>query len=149
MSTTMMSHVGVCVRDLDVATRFYVEVLGFEPSYRRAASGGDFERLLDLRPLDLELVVLRLGEQKIELLCHRSPTPLPRPETTMNTVGLTHLAFYVADIDEVIARVEAYGGTVEHDRRIKTDVNGEERQYVFCHDPDGNRVELIRGSVLG
>jgi len=149
MTETLMSHVGICVRNLDVATRFYVEALGFEPSYRRAAEGADFERLLGLEELHLELVLLRLGDRKIELVNHSSPSPVPRTETSMNTVGLTHLAFYVPDLDKAIARVEANGGTVEHDGRIAIEVNGEARQYVFCRDPDGNRVELIQGSELG
>jgi len=142
-----MSHVTLCVTDLERSTRFYVDTFGFDAPYRRAA-GDDFAPLLGLPTLDLELVMLHLGEQRLELVCHRA-APHPRTEAPMNTVGFTHIAFYVPDIDEACARVEAYGGTVDAAHRIKTTVHGEQREYAFVRDPDGNRVELIKGSVLG
>jgi catechol 2,3-dioxygenase-like lactoylglutathione lyase family enzyme len=147
MTETMMSHVTLCVRDLQASTRFYVESFGFEAPYRRAA-GDDFAPLLGLPTLDLELVMLRLGNQRLELVGHRS-SPHPRTELPMNTVGFTHIAFHVPDIDEAVARIEAHGGAVDKGSRIAVSVNGEDREYVFTRDPDGNRVELIRGSVLG
>lgn len=148
MNTVQMSHVTLCVQDLTVSTRFYVEVFGCEPSYRRSA-GDEFAPLMGLHALDLKLVLLRLGAQRIELVAHRSPPPNPRTEAPINTVGFTHIAFNVPDIDEVVARVEACGGRVDRASRIAVEVNGEKREYVFARDPDGNRVELIKGTVLG
>jgi lactoylglutathione lyase len=148
MTATVMTHLTLCVRDLAASTRFYTQAFGFEVTYRREA-GDDFAPLLGLPSLDLELVMLKLGDQRIELVGHRASPPHPRPDTAMNTVGFTHLAFNVPDIGEASRRIEAHGGTMSADRRITVTVHGEKREYAFATDPDGNRVELIQGTVLG
>jgi predicted enzyme related to lactoylglutathione lyase len=67
----------------------------------------------------------------------------------MNTIGFTHIAFNVPDVDKAARRIESLGGSVLEGRRIRVSVNAEGRDYAFVADPDGNRIELIRGTVLG
>ncbi len=53
----------------------------------------------------------------------------------MNEPGLTHVSLSVDDIDEVCARVPAYGGEVVESSNIGA--------AVFIRDPDGQLVELL------
>jgi predicted enzyme related to lactoylglutathione lyase len=62
----------------------------------------------------------------------------------MNQYGLTHLAFYVDDIDAVAASVVANGGRAYPHTRGKFE-NGVEIMY--CTDPDGARVELMKAAA--
>jgi predicted enzyme related to lactoylglutathione lyase len=59
----------------------------------------------------------------------------------MDQFGLTHLAFYVDDIDTVAEKVIAGGGRAYPNTRAKFE-NGTEIMY--CTDPDGVRVELMK-----
>ncbi|MDB5395285.1 MAG: putative glyoxalase [Rhodospirillales bacterium] len=78
----------------------------------------------------------------IELLKMESPACFgPRERRRMNQYGLTHLAFYVDDIDAVAANVlEAGGRTYPNTRSIF----GSGIEVMYCTDPDGVRVELMR-----
>jgi len=81
----------------------------------------------------------------IELLKMDSPACFgPRERRPMNQYGLTHLAFYVDDIDTVAADVVESGGrTYPHTRSTF----GSGIEIMYCTDPDGVRVELMKAPV--
>jgi catechol 2,3-dioxygenase-like lactoylglutathione lyase family enzyme len=141
-------HFTLCVRDLDKSTRFYVDTFGFEATLRKKAAG-DFGKLMGVAVFEVELVMLRLGDWRLELVEHHGTPAHERIESPTNTVGYTHVAFYVTDVSAAAAVIEANGGTIDRDTWTSTSVNGESREYLFTRDPDGNRIELIKGSVLG
>jgi len=142
-------HFTLCVQDLEKSTRFYVDTFGFEATFRRKAAGEAFGKLMGVAEFDVELVMLRLGDWCLELVEHHGAPPHERIETPTNTLGYTHFAFYVTDVSAAAALVEANGGAIDRETWTSTSVNGENRDYLFTRDPDGNRIELIKGSILG
>ena len=136
------SHVGLCVSDIERSLRFYCEGLGFEVS-----DGIDLDS--DQVPgLDQALevparTVLRsqmivLDNLKIELLHYTEPAVEGTPSSRRNRRGLTHLSFWVDDLDASIARLLECGGTLVEGTRQSPGV-----ELVFVADPDGTRVELM------
>ncbi|MDX6284817.1 MAG: hypothetical protein QOG53_302 [Frankiales bacterium] len=136
-----ISHFGVCVVDLDRSLHFYCDGLGFE-QYQSHAVGSEFDNLLELDEVALEARLLRLGGTSIELLKYSTPPTLGNGERRpMNQLGLTHLCLRVDDVDAVATRVREFGGTVLDETRTTF---GPELDFVYCMDPDGVRIELMR-----
>src|ERR1700676_3074068 len=115
------SHFGLCVSDLDRSLRFYCEGLGFQ-----VAEGFDLtdsmvpgiEKSLEVPgPVVLRSQMITLDAMKIELLHYASPPVDGVPSARRNQLGLTHLSFWVADVDEAAAALVACGGTILPDTR--------------------------------
>lgn len=143
--TTALSHVGVCVSDLEASTRFYCDALGFEAA-ERFEVGDEFAGLMELgERAALTSQFLRRDGQAVELLHFAEPAAdgdgARRP---MNRFGLTHLCFHVDDVDAVAAAVTAAGGTV-HGHTRTTLAEGA-LDFVYCTDPDGTRLELMKAA---
>lgn len=139
---TEVSHFGVCVSDLDRSVRFYCDGLGFEQAESHTI-GTEFGRLMELEgEVALTSRFVRLGATSIELLQFSSPATtgdgVRRP---INQLGLTHLCLRVDDLESVASRIAECGGTVlEHTRTTF----GPQLDFVYCTDPDGVRIELMR-----
>lgn len=106
-------HVSLNVADVEVARRFYVDVLGLEELPRPDFPFGG--------------AWLRSGGQEIHLIVqqnHRAPEG-------------QHFAFRVADVDAAAAELTARGVKVGG----PIDVPGAGRQ-AFLRDPSGNLIEL-------
>lgn len=133
------SHVGICVSDLEASQRFY-EALGFEAA-ERFDVGDEFAALMGLPAVGLTSQFLAKDGVRIELLGFSTPGH-EGPDTMrpINQLGLTHLSLRVVDVDEVAALVEANGGTVHAETRTPLG----ELDFVYCSDPDGTRVELMK-----
>ena len=61
----------------------------------------------------------------------------------MNQLGLTHLSLRVADLDAVALAIESFGGAVVRGTRTTFGDDGA-LDFVYCTDPDGVRIELMR-----
>lgn len=141
MSIDYIMHVGICVQDLDRATRFYCEGLGFKKMGVLEVSGAATAKLLGLSEVELEAVYLERDGHRIELLHYPTPgttgSTAPRP---MNQLGLTHLAIRVRDLDRVIEQLVRLGGVVIEESRV---YNADyDAHIVYLTDPDGTRLEL-------
>jgi catechol 2,3-dioxygenase-like lactoylglutathione lyase family enzyme len=136
-----LTHIGLCVRDIDRSTGFYCNALGFTEIGRMTVDDDASERLLDVPGLVLELVYLQRDGFRLELLEYAAPGTvdgaIPRP---MNTVGFTHLSFRVDDPDLLVAAIVAHGGCRLDDRSVS--FAGGNRGLMLT-DPDGNLLELI------
>jgi catechol 2,3-dioxygenase-like lactoylglutathione lyase family enzyme len=140
------SHVGLCVSDLERSLRFYCQGLGFElvESY---TVGTELGRLMEV---DGEIVLqsrfITRDGVRLELLRFDTPgfqgQAARRP---MNQLGLTHLSVRVEDVDAMAARIRELGGAVFDHTRTKIDhPGGSSSDFVYCTDPDGVRIELMR-----
>ena len=138
------SHVGLCVTDLERSLRFYCEGLGFQ-----VAEGFDLDdtmvpgidKSLEVPgPVALRSQMITLDTMKIELLHYTTPEAVGVPSARRNQRGLTHLSFWVDDVDAAAAALVGLGGTILPDTRQAPGV-----ELVFLADPDGVRVELMGG----
>ena len=81
----------------------------------------------------------------IELLGYLSPDCIgDGSRRPMNQLGLTHLHCRVDDVDAVAAAIEELGGTVVRATRTTFDPAGNPLDFLYCTDPDGVRIELMR-----
>ncbi len=137
-----LTHIGICVSDLDRSLRFYRDLLGFELEHDLHVEGEPTDTLLRLRDIVLDAVYLSRDGVRIELLrFHRPPAPPPRTRT-MHEPGLTHLSFRVADLDATLAALRAAGERVLDETVIRFP----EWQSAACMivDPDGQLIELVQ-----
>ncbi len=106
-------HVSLNVDDVDVAQRFYTQLLGME--------------LLDRPDLGFPGAWLRAGEQEVHLLGIE----------TDQRVKEQHFAFRVDNLDAVVAHL------AEHDVQCsKPSIIKGVCAQAFTHDPSGNLIEF-------
>ena len=140
------SHVGICVSDLDRSLRFYCQGLGFEP-VESFTVGTEFGKLMEVEGnIVLQSKFIAREGVRLELLHFDSPGFRgPSERRPMNQLGLTHLSVRVADVDAVAARIRELGGRVlDHTRSKFDNPDGTSSDFVYCTDPDGVRIELMR-----
>ncbi len=119
-----LHHVALICTDYERSKRFYVELLGLElihEVYRAERQSWKAD--------------LRIGTAQLELFSF--PAPAPRPSYP-EAAGLRHLAFAVADLAPMVARLVAAGVAVEP---IRIDPYTDQR-FTFFSDPDGLPLEL-------
>ena len=138
---TSFSHFGICVSDLERSLRFYCEGLGFVPTQLHEV-GPEFGRLMEIDGVSVRSQFLRRESLLVELLFYVAPGHVgPAERRPVNQLGLTHLNFRVDDVDAVAATLRELGGTVlEHTRTTFAP----EMDFVYCTDPDGTRIELMK-----
>ena len=76
----------------------------------------------------------------LELLAYSHRMLRAGSDRVMDQVGLTHLSLSVSDLGEVLAAVEAFGGSV-----VEGTVS---EQSAMIRDPDGQLIELLADSWL-
>jgi catechol 2,3-dioxygenase-like lactoylglutathione lyase family enzyme len=144
MPVQRLTHLGICVSDLERSLRFYRDVLGCKEVGRLEMEGGNADVLNEMQGSRIRAIYLERDGWRLELIEFPSPgwvgPQTPRP---MNQVGLTHLSLRVDDLDAICSRIEQAGGGVLPATRI-----GAPRgpvHVIMAHDPDGLRLELIQG----
>jgi glyoxylase I family protein len=148
MAVKSFSHIGICVRDLAISTRFYTEVLGFEELFT-VEFDGQYAATMELAG-KFTSRILRRDDLRIELLWWADgQTSGDGVRRSMNSLGLTHLAFRVDTIDELYEIARRAGGqawphTLSSVEGLGT--GGETVENVYLTDPDGTRIECMTGT---
>jgi lactoylglutathione lyase len=120
-----LSHVGICVSDMERSLRFYTEGLGFTPTVDYTV-GPEFGRLMEVEGSRVASQFLTSGTMTVELLRFVEP-------------GHTG-----DDVDEAASSLVAAGGHVVEGTRTTIDVGpGATADFLYCTDPDGTRIELM------
>lgn len=134
-----VSHVGLCVSDLERATRFYASVFGFVVRNEMTIPDQATSPLLAVpEPVGLTARYLMLEGFVLELLHFDRPdSPLQR-DRPFTEFGLTHLSFTVESLDAICALIRDCGGRVLDERTIPGIV-------AMALDPDGQILELLQG----
>src|SRR5207302_6113838 len=110
-----LTHVGLCVSDLDRSLGFYRDLLGFRVRDELDAGGAPAARLLRLRGVKLRAVYLERDGVTLELLRFASPPgPAPR-RRTIHDLGLPHLSFPVGDLAPTLPARRAPGAHLLRD----------------------------------
>ena len=139
-----VSHIGVCVSDLERSLRFYCDVLGFARSTTRPdvhVAGEPTDSLLRLRATKLHAVYLERDGFRLELLHFAAPSsPATAPKRAMNDLGFTHLSVQVPDVGAALVQLDKLGTEVDRDTVIEI---GGMTVAAFVRDPDGLPIELV------
>ncbi len=116
--TTGMRHVALNARDLEAMERFYVHLMGMAVEWRP----------------DPDNVYLTSGNDNLAL--HRVPLALEGPQS------LDHIGFILAAAEQVD---EWYAFLQAHEVPMKTAprTHRDGARSFYCHDPDGNVVQII------
>ncbi len=137
-----LTHIGICVADLERSLRFYRDLLGFAYEHDLEVEGEPTDTLLRLKSTKLKAVYLTRDGVRIELLHFARPAAPPPRARVMNELGLTHLSFRVADMDAVLSGLRAAGESVVEQSIVRFP----EFQSAACFvvDPDGQLIELVQ-----
>jgi catechol 2,3-dioxygenase-like lactoylglutathione lyase family enzyme len=137
-----LSHIGICVSDIERSLRFYRDALGFAYVSELEVAGEPSDSLLRLRGVRLRAVYLERDGVRIELLHYAAPPRQPAPRArVMNDLGLTHLSFRVSDLEGTLETLRAAGATILDDTVVR--VPGIGALAAFLTDPDGVLIELV------
>ena len=139
---TAFSHFGICVADLDRAVAFWTEGLGFAVADRHQI-GAEFAALMELEDVVVTSQFLRKDQIAVELLAFSTPVARSEPRRPLPTLGHTHVSLRVDDLDEVLERLVALGGTELAGTRTEMEMGPVTLRFVYLTDPDGTRVELM------
>lgn len=140
------AHTNIAARDWKALADFYIEVFGCQVKPpQRNLSGEWLDRATGLKNAVLEGVHITLpghGDNGPTLEIFTYKEMLEGEAVTANTVGLTHIAFEVDDVDAVLEKALAHGGR-ELGRIIEKQVEGVGTlAFVYFRDPEGNIVEI-------
>ena len=131
MSATGIHHIGIAVADLDEAVAAYRRLFGAELELREA-----------LPDQGVESALLRVGEDRVELLASLADdTPVGR-FLERRGPGMHHVAFEVDDVGGELARLAAEGAELI-DERPRRGLLGLEIAFVHPNATGGVLAELV------
>jgi catechol 2,3-dioxygenase-like lactoylglutathione lyase family enzyme len=139
------SHSGICVTDTERSLAFYAHLgLQLVDTFDYRDYPGALDKVSELQGVRLLAQMMRNGNgDVVELLYYAEPPASgSRERPPANRHGLSHLAFWVDDIDATAAALAAAGGKLFTESR--STLGGFEQ--IQCADPDGVRIELLKQS---
>jgi methylmalonyl-CoA epimerase len=130
MSATI-DHLGIAVRSLDEALKFYRDQLGLEVSLRETVAAEK-----------VNVAMLPLGEPRVELLEPTEPDSVIGKFLDKRGEGLHHVAIRVPDLNASVAKLRASGARLLNEPRKGAGGH----LYVFVHPSStgGVLLELIQ-----
>ena len=124
-------HVGIAVSDLDTAVETYQRLFGARVEHRET-----------LTEQGVEVVSLRLGDDRVELLASLGPDTPVGKFLLRRGPGMHHIAFWVDDVESEIDRMRAEG-TEMIDSSPRRGAFGLEVAFVHPHATGGVLAELV------
>ena len=136
-----IQHTAISTPDMERALRFYRDLIGFEiESDSTLDSDATVDSILGLRDAKCRIVMLGLGESRVELFEFAAPKPeLQDPDRPVCNHGITHLCLKVSDIESEHKRLAAAGMRFH----CPPVTFGGGSSATYGRDPDGNVVELL------
>jgi len=140
MTIQRIDNIGIVVDDLKAATAFFVE-LGLELEGETTVEGQWVDRVVGLDGVRSDIVLMRTpdGHGRLELTkFHTPPATTAEPNAPANTLGIRRIMFAVEDIEDVLARLQAYGA------ELVGEVVQYEDKYRLCYlrGPEGILIAL-------
>lgn len=135
-------HVGIVVEDVPRALMFYQNLLGLVVQHSAEEAGSFIDGLLGLRDVRVHTIKMSApeGPTLLELLKYDHPEIRVGEHRTVNTLGLTHVAITVHDLQSTWHKLSHAG--VKFINPPQTAPSGNAK-VCYCQDFDGNFLELV------
>ncbi len=149
MDATGISHIAVCVRDLDKSLAFYRDILGMEVVFDQVqdTTTGGLPHVYQHARKTRRTVHLRFGQDnnnpRLVVTSHPSENPDGNP-IKLDQVGLSHYSFSVPDTKALMAELTAKGVELAAPPEVWTDAQGKVGSF-YVYDPDGILVQFDSG----
>ena len=134
-------HTGIVVNEIENAIKFWVNLLGFKVVVDQIEEGEFIDKLLGLENVLVRTVKLAAQDGSlVELLHFISHKSLPTWDGNPYKTGLTHIAFNVANISNVVSILEQNGYSEVN--RYQKSLNGD---VLVCYIKgfEGLLLELV------
>ena len=149
MDSSGVSHIAVCVRDLDKALAFYRDILGMTVTVDRVqdTSTGGLPHVYAHNRSTRRQAVLSFGDGAVPTLVMTSHPgdDADGAPIKLDQVGISHISFSVPDVkalaDELISKGVELAGPMDG----FVNPNGEVSS-IFVYDPDGILVQFDSGA---
>jgi methylmalonyl-CoA epimerase len=125
-----ISHIGVAVKDLDEATKFYGEILGLE-------IGG----IEEVREQKVKVAFVPIGESRIELLQSTDPAGPVARFIEKRGEGIHHIALEVERIEDTLQKLKERGVQLI-DEKPRIGAHGMKIAFLHPRSTKGVLIEL-------
>ena len=149
MDATGISHIAVCVRDLDKSLAFYRDILGMEVVFDQVqdTTTGGLPHVYQHARQTRRTVHLKFGQgstnPRLVVTSHPSEDPDGNP-IKLDQVGLSHYSFSVPDTKALMAELTAKGVQLAAPPEVWTDDQDKVSSF-YVYDPDGILVQFDAG----
>jgi catechol 2,3-dioxygenase-like lactoylglutathione lyase family enzyme len=137
-----LRHVGIVVSDIKKSLFFYKNLLSLKIISDNIESEDFIQDILDLKKSKLRTIKMSSdeGNSLVELLYFESHKDKKRRIIMPFSLGPTHIAFEVDNLDEEYIRLKKKGTVFISAPQYSPDGRA---KVVFCKDPDGTLIELV------
>ena len=129
MSPTKIKHIGIAVRDLDTAKRFYEECLGLKV---------DHEETLG----EMKIAFIPVGEVNLELIQSTTEEGVIAKFIAKKGEGIHHIAYEVEDVGAALEKLKAQGVKLV-DETPRAGAHGTEVAFLHPKSSLGVLTELV------
>ncbi len=149
MDATGISHIAVCVRDLDKSLAFYRDILGMEVVFDQVqdTTTGGLPHVYKQARQTRRTVHLKFGQDnnnpRLVVTSHPNEDPDGNP-IKLDQVGLSHYSFSVPDTRALMAELTAKGVQLAAPPEVWADAQGKVGSF-YVYDPDGILVQFDAG----
>jgi catechol 2,3-dioxygenase-like lactoylglutathione lyase family enzyme len=149
MEATGVSHIAVCVRDMDKALAFYRDILGMRVLQDRMqdTTTGGLPHVYKRRRNNRRQVNLAYGEGGEKPTLTMTSHPGDRADGNpikLDQVGISHLSFTVKDVKALAAELASKGVKLAAPMEAFTNAQGNVSS-IFVYDPDGILLQFDSG----
>lgn len=149
MDASGISHIAICVRDLDQSLEFYRDILGMRvlADQIQDTSTGGLPHVYKHPRKTRRQVRLAYGEGNTKPTLTMTSHPGDDPDgdpIQLDQIGISHLSFAVGDVKALAAELTAKGVKLAGPMDGFTNSQGEVSS-IFVYDPDGILVQFDTG----
>jgi catechol 2,3-dioxygenase-like lactoylglutathione lyase family enzyme len=140
-----VDHTGFTVSSLEASLAFWVDVLGFRHLYTWTFETGPFiEELVGVPGAAARVAMVEGPGHMIELLEYTSPHERQTYKPRSCDVGSVHLAFYVENMDALLARIASVGWLPVGKTQTVESGEREGLRLTYVRGPDGVLIEFLQ-----
>ena len=148
MNSMGVSHIAICVSDLDVSLKFYCEALGMSvvsDVIQDTTTGGLPHVYAHSRNTrrQVRLAYADGAKPTLTMTCHPGESTDGTP-IKLDQVGISHISFSVPDTKALATSLAAQGIPLAAPMDVWTDAEGKVSSF-YVYDPDGILVQFDAG----